>query len=220
MELSLNLQQNPLPTHELVSAPGQNLAIQSAMNLLGPYSNFVRRHVKQVYWMKLKSDADDECITSASFPKLPDAIFISNKALVHIPPNRIFKTPNLYALAENIYHEAIHQHVNARVLSGEIMADQFDSAKSPKIEIAWRRNQEARNQFWELDRAYHAACVYSGLLPLRREFARAGVEEFEAAVADGGQALIYLLDNLENYYDYFKSAGIETLKRLRREPYV
>lgn len=220
MNLSLALEQNPLPTHELTSVPGQNFAIESAAGLLGQYADFVRLHVKQIYWMKLKDDMSDECITSASFPKLPDYIFISNKALVHIPPNRIFESPSLYALAENIYHEAIHQHVNADVLREEIMAEIFDSATSPKIEISWRRNQEARNQFWELDRAYHAACVYSGLLPLRRKFADAGIKEFEAAVLEGEQALAYLLDKLENFHEFFKSKGIETLKHLRSESYV
>lgn len=220
MRLATALDHNPLPTHDHVYAPGQAEAVQLALKILAGRAEFVRSQVNEIFWMRLRDGAEDDCITSASFPLWPGRIFLSNKALVHIPPNRIFDEPNLHALAENIYHEAIHQHINARVLAGAILTDDFDSSLSPKIEIDWRRDQATRNQFWELDRAYHAACVYSGLIPLRQEFADRGITEYASAIAEGQEALNYLLNRISPHLRYFKAEGRDTLARLVKEPYV
>ena len=165
----------------------------------------------------------DSQITSSSFPVLPLCVFISDKALHHIPPNSISQEPSYRFLAENLYHEAVHQAVNMNLLIHEIFIEDYDSAKSPKVEIPWRYNQVKRNQYWELDRTFHATVVYSqviqyrlaqlndlNLIPFERE-------AFEEATKAGIEAATYLSQSLLNNKQYFTEKGAELIEDLALE---
>lgn len=86
---------------------------------------------------------------------------MTETALFHIAPATIFPKKSIYALAENLYHESIHQELSFKLLSSDIFIEDFEPATSVKIEIPWRKT------VWEVDRVLHAAYVYWRLIPMR-----------------------------------------------------
>lgn len=206
-------------------------ALDRAMDILGTIGlrSFTEEMIQKLFWCELRPEfaGRDTRITSSSFPKLQGIAFISNKAMFHIPPNTIFSEPSFAALAENLFHEAIHQKVNLEVTDGRILTEDFNYQTSPKIFIHWRSQQEARNQNWELDRAFHAACVYSGLLKSRERILNTDIEDFEgkrfsSSLADGRQSLDYLIGELQRpeHAAFFKPRGIEVIESLKVQAYV
>lgn len=99
-------------------------------------------------------------ITSATLPDIPFGVFISPRALVHIPPLSIATGPSNAILAENLVHEATHNMVSKDLLTQELISPDYDSSTSEKIAIPWR---EDMGSSWELDRMLHAAIVYTRL---------------------------------------------------------
>ncbi|WP_031075760.1 hypothetical protein [Streptomyces sp. NRRL WC-3742] len=129
----------------------------------------VREFVRGLLWADLKPGVSSSSLTSSSDPALPFVIVFSEKARHHIPPNTVSVEPSHLFLAENILHEGVHQSVSFHILQNQVFVDGYSSRTSPKIEIAWRAAQGvARNQYWEVDRAFHATCVYNQLLRFRR----------------------------------------------------
>jgi hypothetical protein len=140
------------------------------------------------------------------------------------PPNTVSTEPSHLFLAENLLHEAVHQSVSFHVLQHQVFADGYSSKTSPKIEIAWRATQGvARNQCWEVDRAFHATCVYNQLLRFRRrELDRDDLTtneraSFQAAYDEGMPAVRYLMGQLELLDEHFTVHGRELLADLRRQ---
>ncbi|MFG2618018.1 hypothetical protein ACGFXC_10360 [Streptomyces sp. NPDC048507] len=184
----------------------------------------VREFVRGFLWVGLKPGVRTSSLTSSSDPALPYVIVFSEKAQHHIPPNTVSPEPSHLFLAENILHEGVHQSVSFHVLQRQVFADGYDSKTSPKIEIAWRATQgEARNQFWEVDRAFHATCVYNQLLRFRRtELDRDDLTpheraSFQAAYDEGLPAVRYLMDQLELLGEHFTDHGRELLTGLRHQ---
>jgi len=87
---------------------------------------------------------------------------LSVKSLRHIPANHVYEGASTYALAENIFHEALHQQLSASLVFGVKIMDDAETAKLQSIHIPWR------NSSWEIDRVIHATWVYSNLQRLRR----------------------------------------------------
>ncbi|KJS53683.1 hypothetical protein [Streptomyces rubellomurinus] len=184
----------------------------------------VREFVRGLLWVGLKSGVRASSLTSSSDPALPYVIVFSEKARHHIPPNTVSPEPSHLFLAENILHEGVHQSVSFHVLQNQVFAAGYSSKTSPKIEIAWRAAQGvARNQFWEIDRAFHATCVYNQLLRFRRtELGRDDLTSnerasFESAYAEGVPAVRYLMDQLELQREHFTVHGRELLADLRHQ---
>ncbi|MEU6755541.1 hypothetical protein [Streptomyces sp. NPDC046685] len=184
----------------------------------------VREFVRGFLWVGLKPGVRTSSLTSSSDPALPYVIVFSEKARHHIPPNTVSDEPSHLFLAENLLHEAVHQSVSFHVLQHQVFADGYDSKTSPKIEIAWRATQgEARNQFWEVDRAFHATCVYNQLLRFRRtELDRDDLTSNErthiqAAYDEGMPAVRYLMAQLELQAEHFTAHGRELLADLRHQ---
>ncbi|MFJ3882133.1 hypothetical protein ACIPW5_32405 [Streptomyces sp. NPDC090077] len=184
----------------------------------------VREFVRGLLWVRLKPGVRISSLTSSSDPALPYVIVFSEKAQHHIPPNTVSTEPSPLFLAENLLHEGVHQSISFHVLSTQVFADGYSSKTSPKIEIAWRAAQGVtRNQFWEVDRAFHATCVYNQLLRFRRtELDRDDltVNEracFQAAYDEGMPAVRYLMDQLELLGEQFTRHGRELLAGLRRQ---
>lgn len=184
----------------------------------------VREFVRALLWVELKPGTRIPSLTSSSDPALPYVIVFSDKARRHIPPNTVSEQPSSRHLAENILHEAVHQSVSFHLLEHEVFAEGYSSRTSPRIEIAWRAEQGvARNQFWEIDRAFHATCVYNQLLRFRRtELGRDDLtpEEranFQAAHDEGVGAVRYLMDQLELLDGHFTPHGKDLLAGLRHQ---
>ncbi len=184
----------------------------------------MREFVRGLLWVGLKPGVRASSLTSSSDPALPYVIVFSEKARHHIPPNTVSPEPSPLFLAENLLHEAVHQSVSFHVLQHQVFADGYSSKTSPTIEIAWRAAQGvARNQFWEVDRAFHATCVYNQLLRFRRTELdrddltaneRAG---FQAAYDEGMPAVRYLMGRLELLDEHFTVHGRELLAGLRHQ---
>ncbi|MGE7385603.1 hypothetical protein ACQKM2_09000 [Streptomyces sp. NPDC004126] len=184
----------------------------------------VREFVRGFLWVGLKPGVRTSSLTSSSDPALPYVIVFSEKARHHIPPNTVSDEPSHLFLAENLLHEGVHQSVSFHVLQHQVFADGYDSKTSPKIEIAWRATQgEARNQFWEVDRAFHATCVYNQLLRFRRtELDRDDLTpnertHIQAAYDEGMPAVRYLMAQLELQAEHFTAHGLELLADLRHQ---
>ncbi|MEV5983784.1 hypothetical protein AB0L85_02015 [Streptomyces sp. NPDC052051] len=184
----------------------------------------MREFVRGLLWVGLKPGVRMSSLTSSSDPALPYVIVFSEKARHHIPPNTVSPEPSHLFLAENLLHEGTHQSISFHVLQHQVFADGYSSKTSPKIEIAWRATQGvARNQFWEIDRAFHATCVYNQLLRFRRtELGRDDLTpderaSFQSAYAEGLPAVRYLMRELELLSAHFSSHGVELLADLRRQ---
>lgn len=140
------------------------------------------------------------------------------------PPNTVSeRTSHLY-LAENLLHEGTHQSISFHVLQHQVFDDRYSSTTSPKIEIRWRAGQgEARNQYWEIDRAFHATCVYNQLLRFRQsELRRDDLTpderaNFRSAYDEGLPAVRYLMRELELLTAYFTPHGRDLLADLRQQ---
>ncbi|WP_391205461.1 hypothetical protein [Psychrobacillus sp. L4] len=217
----------PIKSHELISpTEEQENELSLALNHLSEnypvgyelFSKFART----IAWVRLKDEfkGKDSQITSSSFPILPLCIFVSDKAQHHIPPNSVSKESSYRFLAENLYHEAVHQAVNMNLLMFDIFVDNYNSQDSPKIEIPWRYNQVKRNQYWELDRTFHATVVYSQMIRYRlnqindtklKVFERVA---FEGSIISGLEAASYLSKSLLNCEQYFTEKGTELIKDL------
>ncbi|GGS39147.1 hypothetical protein Snoj_28510 [Streptomyces nojiriensis] len=184
----------------------------------------VQEFVRGLLWVGLKPGTRTSSLTSSSDPALPYVIVFSEKARHHIPPNTVSEEPSHVFLAENLLHEAVHQSVSFHVLQHQVFADGYSSKTSPKIEIAWRATQGvARNQFWEVDRTFHATCVYNQLLRFRRsELDRDDLTtnervSFQAAYDEGMPAVSYLMGQLELLDEHFTVHGRELLADLRHQ---
>ncbi|MGG8410347.1 hypothetical protein ACM614_29230 [Streptomyces sp. 12297] len=184
----------------------------------------VQEFVRGLLWVGLKPGTRTSSLTSSSDPALPYVIVFSEKAQHHIPPNTVSPEPSHRFLAENLLHEAVHQSVSFHVLQHQVFADGYSSKTSPKIEIAWRATQGvARNQFWEVDRAFHATCVYNQLLRFRRteldrdDLTAGERANFQAAYQEGIPAVHYLMDQLELQGEHFTAHGRNLLAGLRRQ---
>lgn len=183
----------------------------------------IKENVKYIVNLTLKEDSRDidSTITSCSLPSLPYVIFISYKAGYHIPPSNVISTKNKVLLAENIYHEAIHQIVNMSILKKNVLPKNYSSATSPKIDIPWRKQQkEERNKAWELDRVLHATSVYANLLQFRKkmlnEIVDADFKEFyKEACNSGEESFNNLLNSLYEKLDYFDVDGKDIIENIK-----
>ena len=183
----------------------------------------IKENVKYIVNLTLKEDSRDidSTITSCSLPSLPYVIFISYKAGYHIPPSNVISTKNKVLLAENIYHEAIHQIVNMSILKKNVLPKNYSSATSPKIDIPWRKQQkEERNKAWELDRVLHATSVYANLLQFRKKMLNEIVnndfkEFYKEACNSGEKSFNHLLNSLYEKIDYFDVDGKDIIENIK-----
>ncbi len=184
----------------------------------------LREFVRGLLWVSLKPDVRVSSLTSSSDPALPYVIVFSDKATHHIPPNTVSEQPSHLYLAENLLHEGTHQSISFHVLQHQVFADGYASQTSPKIEIRWRAGQgEDRNQHWEIDRAFHATCVYNQVLRFRQTELRrndltpAERANFQRAYDEGLPAVRYLMRELELLTEHFTPHGRELLADLRHQ---
>jgi hypothetical protein len=152
-------------------------------------------------------------VTSCSLPDIPLCVFFSKAALRHVPPLSVSPKDSTHLLAENIYHEAVHQYVNHQIITEGIFVEEYDSRTSPMVDISWRRNPDGTLQHWQLDRVFHAAMVYGHLTAWRlralRQLRLDGPTHrtVRQASHDSFTALTELLGALRNHIDVFSPAG-------------
>ncbi|MET9231606.1 hypothetical protein [Lentzea sp. NPDC003310] len=212
-----------LTGHRLV-LPGddQRATIVAALEFLAsrPWAfDLVAKYVTTLAFVESDSDAD--LITSCSLPDFPLCIFFSARAARHVPPVTVTDFPSARLMAENIYHESVHQSVNHLLLTRKVFKPGYSSTTSPKVPIYWRQTaSRTRNRAWELDRVLHAAAVYSQLLQWRTAELRAddiSEREGEAvrqASKDAVGAVRSLAAALTEHCEHFTSSGALFVGRL------
>lgn len=219
----------PIQSHQVCSYDRQKedalfQAIERIYKKHPNQAHFLEKYMKNIFWMELKADqTKKDLITSSSFPVLPYTVFISSKALRHIPPNSVSPTPSIKFLAENLLHEAVHQKVNLLLLNDSVLASDYDSKLSPKISIYWRKNHEARNQEWEIDRVFHAMQVYAEVILFRaqelntEDLTDNERQNFANALFDAKEVLSYLNQQIQLYSQCFNSRGLVQLDELDKK---
>ena len=209
----------PLDGHRLSSTSNHVSFIREALNYLRDFFPIFHRKVMEwtslVVWLELSPFVTTTLITSSTFPHFPHCTFLSDKALRHIPPNSVGEGELLYAFAENLFHEALHQELTNTLVFADILKPEYQSSGAKKIDVSWRQ------QRWEPDRVFHAAYVYAHLLKMRQ---RALSSHFmvgdqkiwlASALIDGEDALRNLLEKLDRCGDVFTKIGLEWVSRMR-----
>ncbi len=157
----------PLEGHLPLGVPGMcdwtAAALATLKELDDKALRFVQQWCSMILWVAPDHENKPETVlTSVAVPTLPHCTILSVKSLRHIPADHVYEGASMYALAENIFHEALHQQLSASLVFGaEIMSDAIDKEIQP-IHIPWR------NTSWEIDRVLHAAWVYTNLQRLRK----------------------------------------------------
>ncbi len=204
--------QLPLKGHIPLDVPGLTAWIQKAFKLLStldPSSAcFVRDWCSLVVWVAPDvSLPPDTLLTSVAIPTLPHCTLLSVKSLRHIPAKHIYEGASLYALAENLYHEALHQQLSATLIFGPPLLRKSKSCSLPIIDIPWR------NARWELDRVLHATWVYGNIQRLRRKALSSShllkSEDYlvEAAEHDTKSKVTLLVTALSNNISWLSADG-------------
>lgn len=205
----------PLTGHVPVKAPGLYRWIKLALEELRTKDNarftFIESWCSMIVWLMgdLENPPETE-LTSVALPALPHCTFLTNKAIQHIPPNIIIPAVTMYGLQENLFHEALHQQLSATLTFEDILANGNQPLKL--VYIPWRQTR------WPIDRALHAAWVYSKVLDMRRAEIEIGPEGGAAvrqtlikAVSEGDAALTHLILSLNEHRDVFSAKGRELL---------
>ncbi|MEW9528669.1 hypothetical protein [Microbispora sp. NPDC049125] len=224
----------PLPSHRpLPHTPELRALLTSAIEHLSafpPAREIFTTFVRVVALVELRDDyrRRDSQITTSSFPVLPYCAFFSERSFRQLPPRCVSKVASPRFLGENLYHEAIHQALTIQLLLTDVLAPDYDSATSPKVDIYWREEEDPAagpggskgNQQWEVDRVLHAAVVYGhvmeyrlhqlrdpALLPYEREL-------FAEAVRTGAESVRYLSAALREHGRFFTPDGLRLVTDL------
>lgn len=198
--------------------------ISGALHLLAEYDSIwshVQTFVRTLCVVAKVGPSGEPLLTSCTLPEFPGMIVFSSKASRHIPPASIVGHDSTVLLAENIFHESVHQIVNMGILFDDVLSRDFRSDSSPKIQIPWRRSSSPRNQEWELDRALHAAAVYVKLIEWRIEILRRSdlreseIEIIRSSLAPAREAAAHLIGSLSSHHvDAFGDAGRQLIANL------
>ncbi|RAG80678.1 hypothetical protein DN069_36905 [Streptacidiphilus pinicola] len=174
----------------------------------------VRTYITSFAQVELvRPEAGQRPVTSCSLPDIPLCVFFSRSALRHVPPLSVSTHDSVHLLAENLYHEAVHQYVNHQIITDAVLLDSYDSRTSPMVDIAWRRKPDGSPQQWQVDRVYHAAMVYGHLTAWRlRALRQVELDEptrrtVRQAAHDSLAALTDLLGALQRHIDVFSTTG-------------
>lgn len=190
---------------------------ESAINLLAsiPDCNLLTTvfdWTSMVVWLTCSVGANQSALTSSTFPSLPHCTFLTTKALRHLPPLNIADDDQDYCLAENLYHEALHQQLSTTFALSDCVSANYDCAGAVRIEVPWRGQQ------WEPDRVVHAVYVYAHLIRLRSIAltVEVGPKAFlESALSGGFEALEFLTDSLDECRPMFSEAGLQTFEAVQ-----
>ena len=207
------LRRLPLDGHEAVASWGIYSWIDEALDHLKTRDEIALAYIKKwcrlIVWIRKKNDSKSTEVTSVAIPEMPFCVFLSRKAIRHIPPKTIVHHVGLYALQENIYHECAHQELSAFLLCNDILL--FGNVADQEIPIPWRKT------YWPIDRALHAAFVYKKLSIFRQRALNCStlhLKELHAihdAQESGNAALIHLTAELEKSKHLLTSAGMKIL---------
>jgi len=198
----------PLKGHYGLVENGQNLSgqIQDALEVLQqlnpPCCDLVAKYVSSINWVDVYPGSGEQLLTSSSFPATRGEVFISKKATRHIPPDIVLDEGCSYFLAENLYHEALHQELNGLLLDRNYLASSYNAEVAARIDVPWR------GQMWQPDRIVHALYVYRHLVPLRQAASSSNLAPMlNLAIERGNMAVQVLSNRLPKCQMVFSLAG-------------
>ncbi|CAM3930130.1 aKG-HExxH-type peptide beta-hydroxylase [Paracoccus yeei] len=206
----------PLGGHKAVRSTGIFSWVDEALADLQRYNPEALSHI--VNWCRLfvwvsRVASEINEVTSVAIPSIPYCIFISKKAIRHIPPKTVIQHVGLYALQENIFHECCHQELTSYLTLNSLLV-QERSAVNEQVFIPWRSTH------WPIDRAIHAAFVYSRLswfrgiaLTSNRLHPRESSALIDAQ-CDGRVALEYLTKQITERVGVLSDEGRAILREL------
>jgi hypothetical protein len=168
-----------------------------------------------ISWLKRRKKTDTEVtFSSTSFHEFPYCTFLTDLSLFCIPPRIFFKSPSMYALQENLYHEALHQQLCTIIQFDAVLPHRTSLSRLPRIWIPWRA------ETWDLEHVLHAGYVYAHLLEMRLR-ARRGrspqdllPEVFDQAIVEGLKASQVLSTGLARHRSSLGPVGQEIVERL------
>lgn len=158
----------PLHGHAPLEVPGLAGWLEAAIDFLSDTDpdtlNYLSHWCSTVLWVAPSTEFPaDTLLTSVAIPVLPHCVIVSVKSLRHIPAKHVYEGGSIYALAENLYHEALHQQLTSTLIFGPpFMAHGKDHSKE-RVSIPWRDTS------WEIDRVLHASWVYVRLQSFRQK---------------------------------------------------
>jgi len=219
----------PLAPHLVQTPPLHFLeAVIAAFRFLEHYyaegHEFVAQYLRLLVLVTIEPQParDATLLTSCSLPALPFCSFVSEKALVHLPPRHIAAMPDTAVLAENIFHEALHNALTLDILARRVFKTGFRAASWPRVTIPWRADaREGRDRTWPVDRVLHALFVYVGLAGMRlhllrtRGIDRARRDLLVEALPTAAKAMIHLAQALHDFDNCFTADGLDAVHSLR-----
>jgi hypothetical protein len=176
------------------------------------FFNTMMEWTSQIVWLDVDANSTYTRLTSSTFPSFPHCTFLTGKATYHIPPLTVSSQEYTYFLAENLYHESLHQKLSCSFIFDNIIVDDFDSTTIGRIPVPWR------GQSWEPDRIVHAAFVYIHLVLLRSAALTLDLncrDQISSALAAGRDALTYLVSCFPACEPIFTHRGRLMLENFR-----
>jgi|GEM_PF-5445717 len=120
------------------------------------------RNTKWINFVSPLESTQKNIFASATFGEVQGITYLSPISDRYAPPNRLLIKPSIDFLAENIFHESIHQFLFPLFEKNLILLKKYRGEFGPKIFIPWR---DAK---WNLEHAIHAMVVYTHILNLGR----------------------------------------------------
>lgn len=155
--------------------PSAWIRIQAALRLLtrnAPAIRTVKESVRVVVTLgDGRNLADGAGFSSTSFGEQPGHIYLSSSAQAYLPPSTCLSALSDYALAENLYHEALHQELFRVWRSAPLT---ITAENKSCIYVPWRQTE------WTVSHAMQAAYVYSHLHRTRRELAKEHTKQWDS----------------------------------------
>lgn len=176
------------------------------------YAEKIEDWTSLIVWLECDTSSGHTSLTSSTFPLLPHCTFVTAKALRHIPPLNIHDSNSIYCLAENIYHEALHQELSSTFLMSDYINPDYNAESCERIAVPWR------GQSWQPDRIVHAAYVYLHLVTLRKLAIHKEFDDtdfLKRAFSGACGALSYLSSRLEDCEPLFSSEGRALLELIQ-----
>jgi hypothetical protein len=214
----LSLEAQPPLAHDAVDREHLVAALTAIATVAPEAFALVGSYVRALLWV---ADRDDgrRGLISGSFPSLPYTVLLAPRAKHAIPPNTACSAPSVWLLADNLYHEAIHQAITMMILHERVLPKGYKATEAPRVRITWRDIDEGKAE-WEIDRVLHAALVYRHLLEFRLAALTDGAlttEEREAlteATRGAVEALRFLVRALTEHRSAFGPVGEDLIGRL------
>ena len=197
----------------------RNTAVKVSLQFLRNFDasayDTIQRHTHSLIWVQvIDKSKPTQLFSSTTFHTPLGVTFLTDLSLRYIPPDVVFSSTSCFALAENLYHEALHQQLYHFIDNHEVLHPSVRGEKGGDIFIPWR------NVHWKLEHALHAYYVYVHIARLR---AMADAHfELHRATRGANDAVEQLASSIDAFKECFLQDGrklLVTLKKMTEEKF-